>query len=121
MFETLANSSIFIPFFSYFNSLVDGGLSEWGSWSSYQEPSSELIQRRFKSCNNPQPKCGGNRCDINVKTVEEKETFAHKGIFLITLQSIFSKSNTHKKKEKKNNNNNKEEQEAVKSFSIFGV
>ena len=42
--------------------LVDGGWSEWNSWSICSKPFGG-IQTRNRECTNPEPAYGGKHCD----------------------------------------------------------
>ncbi|XP_022804373.1 uncharacterized protein LOC111341663 [Stylophora pistillata] len=52
---------------------VDGGLTEWGDWGRCDKLCQPGKQRRFKTCTNPSPQCGGKRCDPRLVTKEERD------------------------------------------------
>ncbi|XP_053693670.1 hemicentin-1-like isoform X2 [Sabethes cyaneus] len=43
--------------------IVDGGWSDWGSWSKCSKPCGVGVRHRKRSCTNPEPKNGGNECE----------------------------------------------------------
>lgn len=50
---------------------VDGGLTEWEKWKRCDKLCQK--QRRFRTCTNPSPQCGGKRCDPRIATKEERK------------------------------------------------
>ncbi|XP_061197855.1 SCO-spondin-like isoform X2 [Saccostrea echinata] len=45
---------------------IDGGLSEWGSWSSCSVSCAGGISKRLRFCTNPIPRYGGKNCSDNL-------------------------------------------------------
>lgn len=44
---------------------VDGGFSEWSTWSTCLTKSGDKCKCRMRMCNNPEPRNGGKSCDEN--------------------------------------------------------
>ncbi|XP_078353171.1 properdin-like [Oculina patagonica] len=51
---------------------VDGGLTEWSEWGRCDKLCEQGKQKRYKTCTNPKPRCGGKQCDPSLVTMEEK-------------------------------------------------
>lgn len=51
---------------------VNGGFSEWSEWVRCDKLCEHGKQRRYKTCSNPKPRCGGNNCDLTIPTVDER-------------------------------------------------
>ena len=62
---------IFVMFCLF--SIVNGGLSEWTSWSGCSGMCVRGVQTRVRQCNNPAPRCGGEPCGNGVVTKQTKE------------------------------------------------
>ena len=46
---------------------VDGGWTDWGSWSACSSSCDEGVMKRYRQCTNPEPTVGGQDCvgDMN--------------------------------------------------------
>ena len=53
---------LFVVLMFPFLSVVDGGWSGWGVWSSCSKPCNVGTQGRSRSCTNPRPRNGGKSC-----------------------------------------------------------
>ena len=59
-------SALFISYFLtslLFNSLVDGNWGEWSNWGPCDATCGVGERSRKRSCDNPAPKYGGQKCD----------------------------------------------------------
>ena len=51
---------------------VNGGLSEWTTWSSCSRMCVSGVQTRVRRCTSPAPRCGGEPCGNDVATKQAK-------------------------------------------------
>ncbi|XP_073247149.1 uncharacterized protein [Porites lutea] len=54
---------------------VHGGLTEWSQWERCNRLCERGKQKRYKTCTNPKPRCGGKQCDASLVTEEERPCF----------------------------------------------
>ena len=52
---------------------MDGGLTEWGEWGRCDKLCEHGTERRYKTCTNPKPRCGGKQCDASIATKDESD------------------------------------------------
>lgn len=86
--------------------LKNGGWSAWGNWNPISPCSrvcgkGVMIVIRQRSCNNPQPRCGGKLCEGTSLEYKEKDCYNQKHCGSKVLAKL-KKASTKKLKSKKN-------------------
>ncbi|XP_074614387.1 uncharacterized protein LOC141874129 [Acropora palmata] len=51
---------------------VNGKLSQWSDWTRCDKLCEHGKERRYKTCSNPKPRCGGKNCDLSISVEEER-------------------------------------------------
>jgi len=69
--------------------LVHGGLTEWSQWGRCNRLCEHGKQKRYKTCTNPKPRCGGKQCDASLTTEEERPCFYCAGEWCIAKELYF--------------------------------
>ena len=52
--------------------LVNGKLSQWSEWTRCDKLCGHGKEKRYKTCSNPKPRCGGKNCDLSISVEEER-------------------------------------------------
>ena len=60
------------PQMASFLFLVNGKLSQWSDWTRCDKLCEHGKERRYKTCSNPKPRCGGKNCDLSISVEEER-------------------------------------------------
>ena len=69
--------------------LVHGGLTEWSLWGRCNRLCEHGKQKRYKTCTNPKPRCGGKQCDASLVTEEERPCFYCPGERCIIVKELY--------------------------------
>ena len=71
--------------FCLFMHLVNGGLSEWTTWTGCSQMCVQGRQTRCRLCNNPPPRCGGDPCGGMVAKEERQCLVCPSKLLLLAL------------------------------------
>ena len=69
--------------------LVNGKLSQWSEWTRCDKLCEHGKEKRYKTCSNPKPRCGGKNCDLSISVEEERPCVYCPGNYNAMLEHVF--------------------------------
>ena len=69
--------------------LVNGKLSQWSEWTRCDKLCEHGKEKRYKTCSNPKPRCGGKNCDLSISLEEERPCVYCPGNYNAMLEHVF--------------------------------
>ena len=68
---------------------VNGKLSQWSNWTRCDKLCEHGKEKRYKTCSNPKPRCGGKNCDLSICVEEERPCMYCPGNYNALLEHVF--------------------------------
>ena len=68
--------------------LVNGKLSQWSEWTRCDKLCEHGKEKRYKTCSNPKPRCGGKNCDLSISVEEERPCVYCPGNYNAMLEHV---------------------------------
>ena len=68
---------------------VNGKLSQWSNWTRCDKLCEHGKERRYKTCSNPKPRCGGKNCDLSISVEDERPCMYCPGNYNALLEHVF--------------------------------